>query len=203
MTFARVLVSAAVAVAIVRSAAIAAPDQRRLSTDYTCASDLGPGIGNANRRFCDVVITTTPARSISVPIPSRTGPATLRFDLHNRFTVLTTPVEPGAAYERHTAIVALITAEGTVLARSGVQREFRTIEDLFDRIAGGSGPGGAKLVAPGQPHAVVATIPSGVTSVGIVGQQLEVMNGNGIARHDSPDRPIALVSNVRVEYTAK
>jgi hypothetical protein len=183
--------------------AIDVADQRRLSTDYSCAADLGPGIGNATRRFCDVVITTTPARSVSVPIPPHTGPATVLFDLHNRFTVLSAPTEPGAAYVRHTAIVATIAPDGTVLSRSGVQREFRTIQDLFDRIAGGDAAGGVKLVAPGQPQAVRVAVPAGVSSVGIVGQRLSVMNRDGVASHDAPDRPVALVSNVRVEYTAK
>jgi hypothetical protein len=204
MPFARVLLPCVVVAAAVASAdARAAASQRRLSTDYTCAADLGPGVGNASRRFCDVMITTTPERSVAVPIPPRTGPATLLFDLHNRFTVIGAAAEPGAAYVRHTAIVALITPEGTVLARTGVRREFRSIQDLFDRIAGGGGRGGVKLVAPGQPHAVRAAIPSGVPSIGIVGERLEVMSRDGVAVHELPDRPIALVSNVRVEYTAK
>jgi hypothetical protein len=183
--------------------AIGAADQRRLSTDYSCASDLGPGVGNATRRFCDIVITSTPARSVTVPIPPHTGAATVLFDLHNRFTVLSAPTEPGVAYVQHTAIVATIAADGTVLARSGVRREFRTIQDLFDRIAGGDGAGGVKLVAPGQPQSVRVTIPAGVTAVGIVGERLSVMTRDGVASHDAPDRPIALVSNLRVEYTAK
>ena len=192
-----------VVLALLWMVATGAAEQRRLSTDYTCASDLGPGIGNANRRFCDVVITTTAARSVTVPIPPHTGAATLLFDLHNRFTVLGAPADPGAAYVHHTAIVALIAPGGDVLARTGVRREFRTVQDLFDRIAGGDGAGGVKLVAPGQPHSVRVTIPAGVSSVGIVGERLSVMNRDGVAAHDAPDRPIALVSNVRVEYTAK
>jgi hypothetical protein len=185
------------------AAAAAPPDQRRLSTNYTCAADLGPGVGNANRRFCDVVITTTPARSVTVPIPPHSGEATLLFDLHNRFTVIGAPAEPGGAYVRHSAIVAIVGTDGTVLARTGVRREFRTIQDLFDRIAGGGAAGGVKLVAPGQPHAVRAGIPAGVASVGIVGERLEVMSRDGTVAHDAPDRPVALISNVRVEYAVK
>ena len=185
--------------------AAAPAGQRRLSTDYTCASDLGPGVGNGSRRFCDVVITPTPAKSVAVPIPPRTGEATLLFDLHNRFTI-PAAADAGAAYARHTTIVALLGKDGHVLARSGVEREFRSEQDLFDRITGGPAAGGVKQVAPGQPHAVSVAVPAGVTSVGIVGERLRVLTRNGTATYDgtsSPDRPIALVSNVRVEYTAK
>lgn len=188
---------------VVATADVAAVDQaRRLSTDWSCAADLGPGVGNPKRHFCDVVITTSPERSIMVPIPPHTGTATLMFDLHNRFTVTGSPIEPGVAYVRHSAIVALVAPDGDVIARAGVRREFRTIQDLFDRIAGGAGAGGVKLVAPGQPQAVRAVIPTGVASVGIVGERVEVMNRAGQVVHDSPDRPVALVSNVRVEYVA-
>jgi hypothetical protein len=170
----------------------------QLSTDYTCAADLGPGVGNPKRRFCDVVITTTPSKSVIVPIPPHRGTATLLLDLHNRFAASATATDPAIAYLRHTAIVAFVIPTGEVITRLGVRREFRSIQDLFDRIA--NPDGGVKFVAPGQPQAVRVVVPAGIGEVGIVGERLEVFSRGGAQVFDSPDRPIALVSNVRVEY---
>ena len=184
-------------------AANGATQARRTSTEYVCAADLGAGVGNPTRRFCDVVITTAADGSVTVPIPPHTGTATLVFDLHNRFTVAEAPTAPGQAFARHTAIVALLGPGGRVLDRAGVRREFRTVEDLFDRITGGTAAGGVKLVAPGQPQAVRAVIPTGIASVAIVGERVEILNSAGAVVYDSPERPVALVSNVRVDYRTK
>ena len=185
-------------VVTVAGAAVSASQSRQVSTAYECAADLGAGVDNPKRRFCDVVITTTPSKSVVVPIPPHRGTATIMLDLHNRFTASATAADPAVAYARHTAIVALVIPTGEVIARSGVRRDFRSIEDLFDRI--GNPDGGVKFVAPGQPQAVRATVPAGIGEVGIVGERLEVLGRGGAQVFDSPDRPIALVSNVRVDY---
>ena len=52
----------------------------------------------SKRQFCDVIIATTGSGSVSVKIPPHTGPATLMFDLHNRFTVVAGVVDPGQAF---------------------------------------------------------------------------------------------------------
>jgi hypothetical protein len=46
-------------------------------------------------------------------------------------------------------------------------------------------------------------IPPGLTSVGIVGIRLDVLTAAGSDSFDTPGRPIAIVSNMQVEYTPR
>ena len=137
-------------------------------------------------------------------IPAHTGPATLTFDLHNRFTVPASGTPAGDWFMRATAQVAVVRPTGQVIERVAVRSEFRTIKDLFDRISGGAPPGGIKAVAPGRPESLRVTIPAGLNGAGIVGVRLEystLAQPHGAA--DTPGRPIAIVSNVRVEYVPR
>ena len=70
-----------------------------------------------------------PKNSVAVPIPAHTGTATLMFDLHNRF-VLPAAIAPGLSYARHEAIVTVVKANGDVINRAAVVREFRGLTDL-------------------------------------------------------------------------
>ena len=79
--------------------------------------------------------------------------------------------------------------------------EFRTVQDLFDRISGGGRLGGVKSVAPGQAESVRVTIPPNVDAVGIVGVRLQLLSRSVSDTFDAPGRPIAIVSNLRIEYT--
>lgn len=172
----------------------------RLTTDRTCAANLGAGV-RSRRTFCDVVIAAMPAESVSMTIPRRTGPATLFFDLHNRFGIPVIAGFPGASYARHEAVVRVIRPDGEVIGRAAVIREFRTTTDLFDQIGGGGRPGGVKSVAPGPAESVRFVIPDGITGIGIVGERLRVRTGMGIdEEYDAPGRPVALISNLRLEY---
>jgi hypothetical protein len=172
----------------------------RVTTEHTCAASLGTGV-KSRRTFCDVITGTVPADSVSMTVPSRTGAATLLFDLHNRFGVPTVTRFPGASYTRHDAIVRVVGADGTVLGRAVVIREFRTPADLFDQLAGGGAPGGVKGVAPGPPEAVRFTIPVEVSALGIVGETLRVRTATGgDDTYDAPGRPVAIVSNIRLQY---
>ena len=174
----------------------------RSVTNAVCASDLGTGV-KTKRRFCDVVIASTARESVSVAIPPHAGPAGLMFDLHNRFTVPAAGADPVQSFTRHTAVVAVVKPTGEVIERAAVTREYRTISDLFDRI-GGAGRGSApKVVAPGQAQAIRIEIPAGVTSVGIVGTRLEEWRATGRGAFDNPNKPIAMVSNLRVEYVPR
>jgi hypothetical protein len=47
------------------------------------------------------------------------------------------------------------------------------------------------------------TIPAGLTAIGIVGARLEETRMGGKAAYDTPGRPIAIVSNLRLEYTPR
>jgi hypothetical protein len=172
----------------------------RVSTASECAASLGVGV-KSKRTFCDVVITSAPAESVNVPLPERTGGATLLFDLHNRFTVPVVTGQPLLAFQRHEALAAVIRPNGVILGKAAAIREFRATVDLFDVIAGGGRPGGVKAVAPGPAESIRVAIPTGVTSVGITGLRLSVRtNMSGPDVFDTPGRPVAMVSNVRVEY---
>jgi hypothetical protein len=172
----------------------------RLTTQHTCAASLGTGV-KSRRTFCDVITSTAPGESVSMAVPARTGVATVFFDLHNRFGLPVVTRFPGASYTRHEAIARVISGDGEVLGRAAVIREFRTTVDLFDQLAGGGRPGGVKGVAPGPPEAVRFVVPAGVTVVGIVGERLRVRTATGgDDTYDAPGRPVAIVSNLRLEY---
>jgi hypothetical protein len=175
------------------------PPARKISTTATCAAELGAGV-KSHRRFCDVVITRDPAAGILLTIPVHTGTATLRFDLHNRFVVPSADVAVGSTFMRQTAVVAVIRPTGTVIDRAAIVSEFRTVADLFDLVGGGTGPGGAKGVAPGRAEPIEITIPAAVSSISIVGVSLEVTGRTGGGVFDTPGRPVAIVSNWRIEY---
>ena len=180
----------------------AKPPAKRTSTTFTCAAELGTGAAS-KRRFCDVIVASVAADSVSVTIPAHTGPATLLFDLHNRFTVPAAQADVALVFTRHTAVVAVIRQAGDLIERVAVTRDYRTSTDLFDRIGGAARGGPPKTIAPGAPQAMRVTIPSGVGAIGIVGARLEEWRAAGRGAFDSPGLPIAVVSNVRVEYTPR
>jgi hypothetical protein len=202
--------TAALAVAI-STTVVAAADQARgargargtaqapAATEARCAAELGTGV-KSKRTFCDVLIASTPADSIAVTIPAHRGPATLQFDLHNRFAVPAVMISGPLVFQRHDAIVAVIRANGQVISRAAVVREFRRMDDLFDQVGGGTGPAGTKSVAPGPAEPIRVTIPAGVTAFGIVGVRLEVLRRTGEETFDAPGRPVAVISNLRVEW---
>jgi hypothetical protein len=186
-------------------AAAPAPLPKVVSTETTCAAVLGSGV-KTKRRFCDVVITTSAAESVTMKIPPHVGSAVLQFDLHNRFDISTSVLSP-RQFSRQLATVAVVRSTGAVIEREAVVGELRGAADAFDRIEpgvveGGAGPGGARATAPGQPQAIRLTIPAGVTSIGILGIKLSVTGKTGATEvFETPGRPIAVVSNVRIEYT--
>jgi hypothetical protein len=200
-----------VACALLASALLAAapqqkpaarPPAKRVSTTVTCAADLGVGV-SSRRRFCDVIVASVAADSVSIAIPPHAGTAILSFDLHNRFSVPAVRSDPAAAFVRHVAVVAVIKQTGEIIGRGAVERDYRSPKDLFDRIAGAGRGTAVKGDAPGAPAAISVVIPAGVNVVGIVGTRLEEWRASGRGAFDSPGRPIAIVSNVRVEYTPR
>jgi hypothetical protein len=125
------------------------------------------------------------------------------FDLHNRYA----PPGPGAAaeqrYAKHTAVVAVLDQNGAVVGRAAVSRELRTDVDIFDRVAGGIGPGGAIAVVPGRPEAITMALPEAVSAIGVVGISLDAMSVSGQGLYTAPGRPVAIGSNFRIEYTKR
>ena len=190
---------AATAPAVTLSAAQRGTAKPRLVTrpqPAVCASDLGAGV-KTRRRFCDVIIATTPADSIAMTLPARTGTAALMFDLHNRFNVPAAKTPATQAFTSETAVVAVVRSTGEVIERAVASREFRTAADLFDRLAG------ANATAPGPGVPVRITIPAGVNAIGLVGVRLEEWKASGRGAYATPKRSIALASNFRLEFTPR
>lgn len=172
------------------------PATTKIMRDVTCPVDLGLG-AKSKRQFCDVTIATDPAIGIAMRVPPHTGASTLMFDLHNRFAV----AGKDLPFARASALVAVLNGNsGAVIERAAVLGELRTEVDLFDRLVGGV-EGGSKTVAPGRAVAVKINLPSAVTSISIVGVRVELTNRDGRSEYATTGRPIAIASNMRIEYT--
>jgi hypothetical protein len=165
-----------------------------------CPSVLGDGV-QTKRSFCDVLTGRDSAGGIVITLPAHTGPVTLTFDLHNRHTYSEELIKAGRAYRHYTATIGILTADNTLLTRAVVQNEFRAPADLIDRVSGGAGPGGVKAVAPTGSEPITVTIPAAEQSVSILGEKLTVVRPDGPPDNFStPGRPIAIISNVQVQY---
>ena len=143
---------------------------------------------------------TMPAAGMIISFPTHQGTVTLTFDLHNRHTYSEEQVKANRAYARYTATIGVLTMDNTLISRAVVQNEFRKATDLVDRIGGGAGPGGVKAVAPTGIESITITIPEGEAQVSILGEKLTNERMDGSATYTSPGRPIAVVSNVMIEY---
>jgi hypothetical protein len=150
--------------------------------------------------FCDVMSGRNPAEGILIKLPQHRGPVTLTFDLHNRHTYSEEQVKANRAYSRYTATVGVLTMDNTLISRAVVDNEFRKVTDLVDRVSGGAGPGGVKAVAPTGTESISITIPEEEEQVSILGEKLTVERLDGTATYSSPGRPIAIISNVMIEY---
>jgi hypothetical protein len=164
----------------------------------TCTEQLGTGV-KTRASFCFVLAGRDPAQGVLVAIPPHTGSATLTFHVHNRHTYSEEEMHAGRGYAHYTAVIGVLTMSGDLLGRGAVQSEFRTTKDLFDRISGGAGPGGMKAVAPIGDELVTVTIPDKIDQVSLLG---EVLDATTVAGREvaTPGRPVALVSNLQVEY---
>jgi len=167
--------------------------------DMTCPTPLGVGV-NMKQDFCDVMTGRDPAEGMRIKLPPHKGPVEFTFDLHNRHTYSEEQVKANRAYTRYTATVGVLTMDNTLISRAVVQNEFRKASDLVDRVGGGAGPGGIKAVAPTGTEPIAVTIPEGEDEVSILGEKLAVERADGSATYTSPGRPIAVISNVMIEY---
>jgi hypothetical protein len=164
-----------------------------------CPQVLGEGV-RTKRQYCDVLIGRDLAGGILVTLPPHTGPVTLSFDLHNRHTYSEELVKAKRAYSRYTATIGVLTLDNTLVSRAVVQNEFRTQADLVDRISGGSGAAGLKAVAPTGTEPVSIVIPEEAMQVSILGEKLSVVRVDGVDSFSASGRPMAVISNVMVEY---
>lgn len=182
-----------------RAAAPAEPAVVRESPLMQCPSVLGNGI-KTQRLFCDILTGTDPAEGLRVSIPSHEGPTTLLFTLHNRQAAADEGSKGSRAYARYTATLRVVTSAGAVLRQSVVQSEFRGPTDLVERIAGGAGRGGVKAVAPTGSEPITLDLPPGITEVSLLGEKLTIERLDGTEVITAPGRPIAVVSQVQIEY---
>ncbi len=169
--------------------------------EVMCPAVLGTGV-TTRREFCDVMLGRDPNTGIIIRIPPHRGDAVLSFDLHNREMYSEQLVREGRAYARHTATIGVLTLDGTLLARAVVDTEFRSAKDLLDRVGGGAGPGGVKAVAPIGDESVRVDIPEDVDTVSLLGEKLLAVTMDGMETFTAPGRPIAVISDIAVEYRA-
>ena len=208
--------TAALVVALAICAAPAAAQRRRTPAKRTppppaprqtapaqvkCPESLGTGV-RTGTSYCFVLAGSDPAQGVVVTIPPHTGTATLIFNLHNRHTYSEEEMRAGRGYARYSAVIAALTLKGELLGRGAVQTEFRSVKDLFERVSGGAGPGGLKAVAPLGNETVRIEIPQDVSEVSLLGELLDATTAIG-REVASPGRPVAVVSNIQLEYRAK
>jgi hypothetical protein len=175
------------------------PAAKTITPDMTCPTPLGVGL-KTKLAFCEVMAERDPAKGVLITVPPHKGPATLTFDLHNLHTYSEEQVRAHRAFTRYTATIGVMTMDNTLLSRAVVQNEFRTANDLVDRVGGGAGPGGVKAVAPTGTESVSIEIPEGEAQVSLLGEKLAVDRIDGSATYTQAGRPIAVVSNVMLEY---
>jgi hypothetical protein len=209
----RVLLALVLAAGVSGSSGVAAQTRRggRATTPATamrsepamlqCPAPLGTGV-QTKRMYCDVLTGRDLKEGIQVALPPHTGPVTLTFDLHNRHLYSEELIQSGRGYRHYTATIGVLTPNNDLLSRAVVQNEFRTAADLVERIGGDQGPAAVKAVAPTGTEQIRITIPANVPSVSILGEKLSVIrpDGDGTDSFSAPGRPVAVVSNVMIEY---
>ncbi len=168
--------------------------------ETTCPAVLGTGVAT-KRQFCDVMVGRDPQAGIIIRIPPHRGDAILTFDLHNREMYSEQLVRENRAFTRHTATIGVLAMDGELLTRAVVDTEFRGAKDLLDRVSGGAGPGGVKAVAPIGDEPIRVEIPEDVDAVSVLGEKLLSVSADGPPEtFTAPGRPVAIISNVMLEY---
>jgi hypothetical protein len=165
----------------------------------TCPNPLGEGV-RTRQSFCDVLTGRDPADGILVDLPPHVGTVTISFELHNRHMYSEELIKSNRAYRRYTATIGVLTMDNTLVSRAVVQSEFRAASDLVDRIGGGAGPGGVKAVAPTGTEPIAIVIPEMEQRVSILGEKLVVERLDGVDNFTLPGQPVAIISNVMLEY---
>jgi hypothetical protein len=172
---------------------------KKVAPETTCPTPLGVGV-KTHLTFCEVMAGRDPAGGVLVQVPPHKGAATLTFDLHNLHTYSEEQVRAKKAFTRYTATIGVLTMDNTLISRAVVQNEFRAAADLVDRVGGGAGPGGVKAVAPTGSEPVSIEVPEGELEVSLLGEKLAVERMDGAATYTQAGRPIAVVSNLMLEY---
>jgi hypothetical protein len=177
----------------------AAAELKTATPETKCPSLIGMGVKTV-RSFCDVPAGRDPEQGIVITLPPHAGTGTLTFDLHARHLYSEDEMKGGKAYSRYRAVIGALTMKSELLTRGAVEAEFRTAADLFDRIGGGTGPGGIKAVAPAGRAQVIVDVPATVDQVSLLGETLDAVTPAGHETTVMPGRPVAIVSNILFEY---
>jgi hypothetical protein len=177
----------------------AAVPPKTVTPEIKCPSLLGMGVKTV-RSFCDVPAGRDPEQGVVISLPAHAGAGTLTFDLHARHLYSEDEMKRGKVYARYRAVIGVLTMKAELLARGAVEAEFRTANDLFDRIGGGTGPGGVKAVAPAGREQVIVEVPANADQVALLGETLDAITPAGHETSVMPGRPVAVVSNVLFEY---
>ena len=109
-------------------------------------------------------------------------------------------IKSNRGYRRYTATIGVLTMDNTLLSRAVVQNEFRTAGDLVDRIGGGAGPAASRPSRRPGWSRCRSRSPMGETAVSILGEKLSVVRPDGVDNFSLPGRPVAIISNVMLEY---
>lgn len=166
----------------------------------TCPAPLGTGV-RTRTTYCDVLAGRDPAAGVRIPLPPHRGDVVLTFTLHNRHTWSEDQAtDPTASYARYNAVIGVLTDDNTLIARAAIQSEFRTARDFVERIGGGAGPSGVKAVAPTGAEPIRVVIPEAEQQVSLLGEKLLVQRADGAVTYTSEGRPLAVVSNIRLQY---
>jgi hypothetical protein len=167
-----------------------------------CPTVLGVGV-TTKREFCDILSGRTPLEGLIITLPPHRGDLILMFDLHNRHTYSDELMKAKRGYARYTAMIGALAMDNTLIQRAAITTEFRAATDLFDRIGGGGGAGpggGVRAVAPAGVEHIRIAIPQAENEISLLGEKVTVDSIDGSATYSSPGRPIAVVSNVTIEY---
>jgi hypothetical protein len=167
----------------------------------TCPDSLGTGV-RTGATYCFVIAGRDPAQGVLIAIPPHTGEATLRFALHNRHTYSEEQMKAGRGFARYTAVIGALTLKGDLIDRAAVQTEFRSARDIYERIATSPGSSSVKAVAPVGNEQISIVIPAGIDQVSLLGEVLDAETPAG-RESAAAGRPVAIVSNVTVEYKPK
>jgi hypothetical protein len=175
------------------------PPPKTEAPEIICPTPLGTGV-TSKAEYCDVMSGRDVTAGIIVRFPPHRGPVTLSFDLHNRHLYSEELAKANKAYARYTATIGVLTMDNTLIQRAVVRNEFRKVTDFVERIGGGAGPSGLKAVGPTGTEPITMLIPEEENEVSILGEKLTVERLDGAATYSSPGRPIAVISNVMIEY---
>jgi hypothetical protein len=160
---------------------------KKAAPEMTCPAPLGVGI-RTKLSFCEVLAGRDPSSGVLIKIPPHRGPATLTFDLHNLHLYSEEQIKAKRAFTRYTATIGVMTMDNTLVNRAVVQNEFRAAGDV-------------KAVAPTGAEPIVVSIAEADEQVSLLGEKVTVEGMSGPATTFSqPGRPIAVVSNVMIEY---